>query len=240
MVKAFKKTIRIGTVDVGWRTPVDLFCRIECTAGDKGACLSICGVEGPQPNGDAYGSCGQIIGLPWPLVDYAPGWDAATVERFRATWDRWNLNDMRAGCEHQRAAQWGAVRIEVVTYGLTHDAMRLRDAALKEATRAGLRNEAAELTPTARALAEMSDWYADRYAPPSADSPLSGCYEIKKRETKSASRVKPSEHPQGVLCKPCPTCGYKYGAAWLHEAVPTDVLEFLRGLPDADTQPAWV
>jgi hypothetical protein len=30
------------------------------------------------------------------------------------------------------------------------------------------------------------------------------------------------------LSEPCPTCGYKYGTAWLFKAVPVDVLEELQ------------
>ncbi len=33
---------------------------------------------------------------------------------------------------------------------------------------------------------------------------------------------------------------YSYGHAWLFEEVPDEVLDFLRGLPDADKTPAWV
>mgnify|MGYP003419988187 CR=1 FL=1 len=57
--------------------------------------LSITGVVGPRKNGDAYGSCGQCVddirALNPELAD---------------VWERWHLNDMRAGCEHQRADKW--------------------------------------------------------------------------------------------------------------------------------------
>lgn len=33
---------------------------------------------------------------------------------------------------------------------------------------------------------------------------------------------------------------YKYGHAWLREDVPADVLDWLRNLPDAEHEPAWV
>lgn len=33
---------------------------------------------------------------------------------------------------------------------------------------------------------------------------------------------------------------YHYGTAWLKESLPVDVVEWLRGLPDADKTPAWV
>ena len=44
----------------------------------------------------------------------------------------------------------------------------------------------------------------------------------------------------GLMSMPCDKCGYKFGTQWLHEDVPTDVLAWLRGLPDTDTTPAWV
>lgn len=115
--------------------------------------LSISGVEGPRRNGDAHGSCGQIA---LDASRPAEGWDFLSVCKLAETWARWHLNDMRAGCEHQRAEGW------------TH---------------------------------------------------VGG---------------------KDVIGKPCPSCGYKYGTAWLFEEVPADVLEYLRGLPEATTKPAWV
>jgi len=34
------------------------------------------------------------------------------IRRLVAIWDRWHLNDMRAGCEHQRAQGWHLQRID--------------------------------------------------------------------------------------------------------------------------------
>lgn len=41
------------------------------------------------------------------------------------------------------------------------------------------------------------------------------------------------------LGQPCPTCGYRYGTAWLVEEVPAVVLDRLRAFPRADREPAW-
>lgn len=85
----FSKVIRIGrTRDSG-----NLFCKIVHNTGR----LSITGVEGPKGNGDCRGGCGQIVMHDWDLIEYAPGWDADLVARFRDAWDRWHLNDMQAG-----------------------------------------------------------------------------------------------------------------------------------------------
>jgi hypothetical protein len=59
-------------------------------------------------------------------------------------------------------------------------------------------------------------------------------------EKKEAGWVTPDEHPEGLLEKPCPVCGYKYGSAWNKESVPHDVLDWLRGLPDTVITPAWI
>lgn len=93
----FTKIIRPGSGPKG-----SVFCKIVFSGG----CLSISGVEGPKRNGDAKGSCGQINMHPWDLHKFAPGWDATLVDQFLAVWDRWHLNDMRPGCEHQRAEGW--------------------------------------------------------------------------------------------------------------------------------------
>lgn len=42
--------------------------------------------------------------------------------------------------------------------------------------------------------------------------------------------VRRDEHPEGLMSHPCPTCGYKYGSAWLYEPIPADVMETLNGL----------
>lgn len=44
--------------------------------------------------------------------------------------------------------------------------------------------------------------------------------------------VNPKEHPQGLLGVPCPTCGYKYGTAWLYEPIPANVMEVIQKLLD--------
>lgn len=109
------KIINIGKIDVyGNGRKSNIFCHIQTKSTDKGLTLSITGVVGPRSNGNAAGSCGQII------MDYkeyhhnghasiaditpAPGWDYDMIRKFFDIWQRWHLNDLRAGCEHQEAA----------------------------------------------------------------------------------------------------------------------------------------
>ena len=43
-----------------------------------------------------------------------------------------------------------------------------------------------------------------------------------------AGWVRLDDHPDGLLGKPCPTCGYKYGTKWLFEEVPDEILTELK------------
>lgn len=101
----FSKVVRIGTVDEYQRPGVDVFCKIEFRDGK----LSISGVVGPNKNGDAIGSCGQIC-MSYETheersrITPAPQWTADMIERFFSTWERWHLNDMRAGSPSQ--SEW--------------------------------------------------------------------------------------------------------------------------------------
>lgn len=89
-----EKTVRIGRGMNG-----HVFAKIKFNANR----LSITGVEGPQSNGDCRGGCGQIVVHDWHIVGYAPGWSQALETRFREVWERWHLNDMRAGSPAQMA-----------------------------------------------------------------------------------------------------------------------------------------
>ena len=222
----FERTTLVGRTEYG---------PVYVTAKWDGRRLSLTGVEGKR-SGDAAGGCGQITNTLTKLTRYAEGWDAARVAELATIWDKWHLNDMRAGCEHQRA-NWTNRhdKLEVISYKLTSAALQQRKAARTAAADAALKGVPLQITATARALAELVDWYSERFQPPDADSPLSGCYEVAKHETRLAGWVTPAEHPAGILGKPCEVCGYKYGTAWLHEDVPAAVVQWLEAMPDSGT-----
>jgi hypothetical protein len=67
--------------------------------------LSISGVEGPLPSGDCYGSAGQID---MHLRDddrstwkYNAGWNSQKMDKLLEVWERWHLNEMKAGTPKQ-------------------------------------------------------------------------------------------------------------------------------------------
>ena len=88
-MKPFKKHVLIAKDEHLGK----VFATIKWT-GER---LSICAVEGPTRGGNARGGCGQVRPAVYtdPLID---------LERFNEVWNRWHLNDMRAGTPKQEEA----------------------------------------------------------------------------------------------------------------------------------------
>lgn len=86
----------------------DVFIKIEYT-GER---LSITGVINPTPKGNAY-SAGQILDV---LLDsdndLKDNWTPEMIHNLYMAWKNWHLNDLRAGCKHQRDLKWEDVRID--------------------------------------------------------------------------------------------------------------------------------
>jgi hypothetical protein len=201
-----------------------------------GTRLSFTGVEGPQRSGNCVGSVGQCFRALDDVVSFADGWDAVRARVLRGLWDRWHLNDMRPGCIHQR--RWDTTtKVTLYTYRLNSATQKARRDLEQEVRVAVKRGET--FMPKAAQARLMNAPYEIV-----TDGDAEHCidpiwYELHKTEDKAAGWVRPTEHPDGLLCKPCPTCGYEYGSQWLHEAVPPQVIAYLASLPVTTTPNPW-
>ena len=252
-----RRTLHIGSAPDGRGR---VYVRVEF----KGGKLSLCGVEGPRANGDAAGSSGQIQQP--PFTRFARGWSQPLADRLWKLWSRWHLNDMRAGCEHQRA-QWDTSKEIVfneysIEWTTRRQLERDADKQVKAFDGRGIAGRlvcgagGATLAKASPAYAMLRALRASGIAPfewraldaaalarmrrklPEWEmlAPL-----LKTRERRErAGWVRPSEHPAGLMCKPCDVCGYKYGTAWLNEDVPAEVIDELFAMPVGDHTPAWV
>lgn len=261
----FSKIVRVGTVSYPWyfkgNKAVSIYCKIGYTDGR----LSISGVIGPKSNGGCVGGAGQIDmefahrdpaeddrrtkHLTHPdQINFAAGWDADKWLDFLHIWKKWHLNDMKANCEHQVGPDWNTQKeLAIYHFRITPDARKAQREANEAAEKALKAGEA--FTPTHEQVLAANWPYAISHHGPELPEGIAPHYKPKKPlyagdsgpvEYKAAGWVRPEEHPEGLLCKPCPVCGYKYGSAWKRVEVPTEVLAWLSALPDADHKPAWV
>lgn len=230
------------------RTGVEIMAKAYAKIEYDGERLSICGVVGPTKNGDCLGSAGQCAdeirnGTP------AEGWTREMLDKFCDIWDRWHLNDMNPCCEHQRKLGWLEQAKEPITlyhYRLTKrafDEKKIAEMAALNALRSGK-----PFTPTTEQQFFATLPYSlDIYS--ALNEELVPHYEPKKSlysgdtgatEQKPRGWVRFDESELGILCKPCPMCGYKYGTAWQKEDVPKDVIDWLFVLPETTVRPEWV
>jgi len=125
-----KLVVRPGTMKT-WKGGrwASIYCSIKLTQDGR---LSISGVIGPLPSGNALGACGQIdmefhhrnpahndkrYDNPTRPSDirFRPGWTVTKWYQFLDDWKTYHLNDMHAGCKHQTAEDWGKKEIKRVT-----------------------------------------------------------------------------------------------------------------------------
>lgn len=94
-MQAFNRIIRAGTAKDYRNRTYSVFVNVKF----DGSRLSITGVEGPTRDGNAIGGCGQIAdALTAEGFAPLPGVDA---RKLAEVWNRWHLNDMRAGSPAQ-------------------------------------------------------------------------------------------------------------------------------------------
>lgn len=219
------------------------FVSIEWTDGK----LSICGVVGPEPHGGCVGSAGQCVdeirdGVP------AQGWTQGMLDKLCYIWDAWHLNDMRPYCPHQKELGWDKLagkKVPLYHYSLNTEVYekkreieKLALAALSVGKTFTPTKEMAIIASMPLSITvheELPGEKAEFYHPhkplfPSDHGPV---------EIKMLGWLTPDEHPEGILTKECPVCGYKYGTKWLKEEVPQEVVDWLFALPDTPIQPTW-
>ena len=183
--------------------------------------LSLTGEIGYRGND----GCGQIRKP--EFSSFEPGWNQESVDRLWDIWDRWHLNDMRPGCAHQRIdPDWDTTRkIEITKFGWTKKYYEMRRAAEHGLLdNDGYVEYASAVAPVVDA-ATLGFQAPKSPADPRAAKALEmGLIEPKGTELKAAGWVDYRTHPEGLLCKPCPVCGYGYGTAWRLEQVPEEII----------------
>lgn len=207
--------------------------------------LSISGVEGPLPSGNCRGACGQIdMQIDNEYLSHCQfneGWSPIIFKEFLSIWKEYHLNDMKAGCQHQRAMGWGTNELNLIHVSTNVWGMPKATREMYQwVERGGIPEHCYVYMLVRRCLSAALQ---GKIYEPQNDTEKSwfdtGIITI-KTEKKTDGWVRPNEHPEGKLGKPCPKCGFEYGTKWQYMPVPLDILKRLAGLPPTKTKPAWV
>lgn len=182
------------------------------------------------------------------------------VIRILDIWQAHHLNDMSPSCIHQQKDDWGKTEITITQYQPSRDVVyKLRAQVIADAKEKfgvtldvndGFQlGKATSYSHAARILALFCEFNLQPFTWTTvnpadfrrASRKVSGYDSLSRKaieqrtETKTTGWLRPSEHPQGVLDKPCPVCGYKYGSAWLVSVLPAAIKTEILALFDRET-----
>ena len=238
-ILSIDKTVLLGTQPEYYRGNYEHPAWVFCFITFKDGGLSITGVIGPLNNGNAIGSCGQILDS-IRVTNYAEGWDKHKVKRFIEIWGRWHLNDCRPYTTEMREQGWGELAKKKITkysFLLTKEnsklSLELKDLIIK----AAIDGKTYPLTEEHKRLLKSkvgAEVYGYTQPEPPEFKELQTFTENGKVYPKTSVTtlgwVTPEKHPDGLLGKKLN--GKGYGSAWYYEEVPQDVLQWLADLPN--------
>lgn len=149
--------------------------------------------------------------------------DTPLFKEIYRLWKLYHLNDMHAECEHQAELGWREIaKKEVVLYHfqMNREASKRRAEIKDNVIAAAAAGESILLTPNERNLLN-NKFFINAFSEelPKTIAPL---YELKNTERKMLGWLYEKDHPEGILCKPCPVCGYEYGSSWKYFPIPEE------------------
>ena len=147
----------------------------------------------------------------------------ATFAEIYRLWKLYHLNDMHPECEHQAAAGWreqAAEKVTLYVFTMTVDAIRERDSLKRRILTAAQNGETWQTSPVEQLLLSLE--YSVKSENEALPDNITGYYKLKETEVKALGWLHPEEHSRGILGKPCPVCGYRYGHSWKYFPIPAD------------------
>jgi hypothetical protein len=192
----------------------DLEAEIDIRVNDLGN-LSISGSYG--------GSSGQIVDLisnDFSHCEYVP--------RLCEIWRDHHLNDMRAGCPHQRENWDLDAVIEVIEFVWSDEYCSMRSRVKSGELSADEYVRYCSITPLVNEALFRKRFKSVSRINDFSPTLLRDNWVVEnERKNECAAMVDFGEHESGLLCKPCEDCGYRYGTSWLRSELPESVISDL-------------
>lgn len=208
-----KRTFSFGKIDYLGHGRKD--CAVEVTMeyredDDGKKELSICGDIWSTCHTDIYcgGQCLDTI------AEYV---HSPLFKRLYRLWKLYHLNGMHPECVHQHELGWHELakkEVPMYIFALNSDALREREEIRRYVMGLLRSTGTVSVTPEARKCLNLE--YRITSPVNSLSPDLAPLYKLERTENRTLGFLRPDEHPEGLLEKPCPVCGYKYGSGWNH------------------------
>ena len=154
-----------------------------------------------------------------------------TFQKILTLWRKYHLNDMHPECEHQRALGWeekAEEQVNIYTFTMDADTIRAQKILESKVLQAAKYGDEYLTTQDEQLLLGLN--YSVKTHCDTLSENISKFYKRKDTEKKMLGWLHETDHPDGILGKPCPVCGYKYGTEWKHHPIPADDLAIIKKL----------
>ena len=146
-------------------------------------------------------------------------------------WRLYHLNGMHAECIHQNQMGWreqAGEPVNINVYTMTGEACSRQSEAKKRILKAATDGAIIKATPEERKILKLEYFYKTTEELPEN---LKEFYKLKEVETKTRGWLDFGKCPKfGLLGKPCPICGHKYGHGWQFFEIPAEDLQQIKNI----------
>lgn len=146
-------------------------------------------------------------------------------------WKLYHLNDMHPECEHQEELGWkdkASEKVNIYTFTTTMEVYSARRKIEDKVLKAAQAGEQITLNQEEQFI--LGAPYEIKTHTPELAPEIAKYYKLKNTEVKTLGWLTEKEHPEGILSKGCPVCGYKYGHGWQYREIPADDLKQIKEL----------
>lgn len=156
--------------------------------------------------------------------------DKKTLLKIYNLWKKYHLNDMHADCIHDINKN-DIKNIKIYEYYFKGRFYKL-DEQLKLLENNKYLKENIKINKQIKTYKKYHYSFKCEYKPSQLSKTIRQLYELKNVEIKSTGWVNYNKEltPSGVLCKPCPVCGYEYGTSWNYRPIPKNDLNKIKYL----------
>ena len=155
----------------------------------------------------------------------------ATFQEIYRLWKLYHLNDMHPECEHQEALGWKEQAREGITirdFWLNSETTARRNMIERAIIDAAKKGDTYTTTPEERTILNLDSHIETTEETLPEDK--ASFYKLYKEKHETRGWVSFEKSPLGILCKPCPVCGYKYGTGWKYRNIPENDLQIIKNL----------